>query len=171
MSGPLKFEFHVSRTARERYRFEEELFAWTGNVLFANMAASRRFAEKMNRMRDVEHHPERAVHPGALNAMALIDELLHALVARYREQRDPKVMVDALRWFEEKIGSDGLDRTLLEFTQQFPPREVYLGKLSATDWLSGSSGETPHRAVALEEMMLLWLANLNFAFRRFHELF
>jgi hypothetical protein len=171
MDRPLKFEFHVSRAARERYRFEEELFSWNGNVLFANMAASRRFAEKMNRRRDVEHYPERTVHPGALNAMALIDELLHALVARYRQQRDPKVMVDALRWFEDRAGHDALDRTLLEFTNLFPPREVYLGKLSASEWLSSSGAETPHRAIALEEMMMLWLANLNPAFRRFHELF
>ena len=82
MDRLLRFEFHVSRAARDRYHFEEELFSWNGNVLFANVAASRRFAEKMNRQRDVERHPERTVHPGALNAMALIDELLHALVAR-----------------------------------------------------------------------------------------
>ncbi|MBV9072301.1 MAG: alpha-amylase, partial [Acidobacteria bacterium] len=171
MQYEAKFEFHVSRAARERYGFEDELFSWNGNVLFANMAASRRFAEKMNRQRDVERHPERAVHPGALNAMALIDELLHALVARYREQRDPKVMVDALRWFEDKVGREALDGTLLEFTQQFPPRDVFLGKVALSEWLNSHSGDTPHRAIALEEMMMLWLANLNLAFRRFQELF
>ena len=119
-----RYEFHVSREARERYRFEEELFSWNGNVLFANVAASRRFAEKMNQQRDVERHPERTIHPGALNAMALIDELLHALVARYREQRDPRVMIDALKWFEQRVGAEALDRTLLAFTEHFPPREV-----------------------------------------------
>ena len=41
-----KFEFHVSRAVREKYRFEEELFSWTGNVLFANLPASRRFANQ-----------------------------------------------------------------------------------------------------------------------------
>jgi glycosidase len=166
-----RYEFHVSRAARERYRFEEELFSWNGNVLFANVAASRHFAEKMNRQRDVERHPERTVHPGALNAMALIDELLHALVARYREQRDPKVMIDALSWFEQRVGREALDKTLLEFTQQFPPRDVYTGERNAAEWLKASSEGTPHRAVALEEMMMLWLANLNAAFRRFNELF
>jgi glycosidase len=166
-----RYEFHVSRAARERYRFEEELFSWNGNVLFANVAASRHFAEKMNRQRDVERHPDRIVNPGALNAMALIDELLHALVARYREQRDPKVMIDALSWFEQRVGREALDKTLLEFTQQFPPRDVYTGKRNAADWLKASSKGTPHRAIALEEMMMLWLANLNAAFRRFNELF
>ena len=171
MDSQPTFEFHVARTARERYRFEEELFSWNGNVLFANIAACRRFAEKMNRQRDVERHPERTVYPGALNAMALIDELLHAIVTRYREQRDPKVMIDALGWFENRLGHDSLDKTLLEFTAQFPPREVYTGKRSVQDWLNDSSAGTPHRAVALEELMMLWLANANPAFRRFTELF
>jgi len=166
-----RFEFHVSRAARERYRFEEELFSWNGNVLFANMAASRRFAEKMNRQREVERYPERTIYPGALNAMALIDELLHVLVARYREQRDPRAMVDGLSWFESRIGPEALDKTLLEFTTHFPPREVYSGSQSAMQWLGGNSGDTPHRAVALEEMMMLWLANANPALRRFNELF
>ena len=76
-----KFEFHVSRVVRDQYQFEEEFFSWNGNVLFANPAASRRFAEKMNRLRDVQKHPELAVRPGALNAMGLIDEALHAVMA------------------------------------------------------------------------------------------
>ena len=136
-------------------------------MLFGNVAASRRFAEKMNQQRDLERHPERAIHPGALNAMALIDELLHALVARYREQRDPRVMIDALAWFEHRVGAEAVDRTLLAFIEHFPPREVYALKQSPADWLNAKTGETPHRAVALEELMMLWLANLNPAFRRF----
>ena len=171
MDFPLKFEFHVSRAARQRYGFEEELFSWTGNVLFANVGASRRFAEKMNRQRDVERDPERTIHAGALNAMALIDELLHALIAQYRRQRDPKVMIDALAWFEDQVGRDSVESTLLAFTDQFPPLDVYTGKQSASEWLNASSGDTSRRAVALEELMMLWLANSNPAFHRFKELF
>ena len=37
--------------------------------------------------------------------------------------------------------------------------------------LQASTGGVPHRAIALEELMMLWLANLNPAFRRFSELF
>ncbi|HWC17183.1 MAG TPA: alpha-amylase family glycosyl hydrolase, partial [Terriglobales bacterium] len=166
-----KYEFHVSRASRERYQFDEELFTWNGNVLFANVAASRRFAEKMNQQRDVDQHPEQTIHPGALNAMALIDEMLHLLVARYREQRDPKVMLDALSWFEQRVGREALDKTLVQFTEHFPPRDVYAGNSSALEWLAHASAGTTHRAIALEEMMLLWLANLNPAFKRFSELF
>ena len=38
---------------------------------------------------------------------------------------------------------------------------VYRGEQSAAEWLARSTGDVPHRAVALEELMMLWLANLN----------
>ena len=37
----LMMEFHISRKARERYRFAESLFSYNGNVVFANVAACR----------------------------------------------------------------------------------------------------------------------------------
>ena len=166
-----KFEFHVSRVVRDQYQFEEEFFSWNGNVLFANPAASRRFAEKMNRLRDVQKHPELAVRPGALNAMGLIDEALHAVIALYRQQRDPRAMEDALAWYESRLGAEAVSTTLLTFTQQFPPIEVYRGKQSAEEWLAQSSSGLSHRAIALEEMTMLWLANANPAFRQYRELF
>ena len=44
-------EFHISRNARQRYQFAESLFSYTGNVVFANMAACREFAYRMNQVR------------------------------------------------------------------------------------------------------------------------
>ncbi|HWR35423.1 MAG TPA: alpha-amylase family glycosyl hydrolase [Clostridia bacterium] len=171
MSTSPNFEFHISRAARDRYRFEEALFTLAGNVVFANLGATREFAYRMNQERDAARHPERTIHAGALNAMGLIDEVLHAMVARYREQRDPRAMLDALDWFGSKLDRNVLDRTLLAFTDQFPPVAVYAEKISASEWLSGTSSGVPHRAVALEELLMLWLANANPAFEPFAELF
>jgi glycosidase len=165
------FEFHISRAARDKYRFSDTLFSITGNVVFANIKASRDFAQRMNQVRDAEHNPELAINAGALNAMALVDEILHALAALYREQRDARAMIDALAWFESAMGKDAFDTTLLAFTDHFPPVAVYQGRQSAREWLAGSTGNVPHRAVALEELMMLWLANKNPAFRTFEELF
>jgi len=41
-------EFHVSRIARDRYQFDESLFATNGNVIFANFHAARIFAQTIN---------------------------------------------------------------------------------------------------------------------------
>lgn len=172
MSKLLTFEFHVSRVARDRYAFAEALFSATGNVVFANLAATREFAQRINQVRALEGRPAGSeVRAGELNAMGLIDEALHLIMARYREQRDSRVLLDALAWFEQELGRDALDRTLLAFAEQFPTVAVYRGERGAQDWLADSTQGVPHRAVALEELMMLWLANLNPAFRPYQEFF
>ncbi|HEU5400061.1 MAG TPA: alpha-amylase family glycosyl hydrolase, partial [Terriglobales bacterium] len=171
MSQVPTFEFHVSRAAREKYAFSDTLFTVTGNVVFADLNAAREFAHRVNLIRDAERDPEKAMHPGELNAMGLIDEALHAVLHAYREQLDPRVMVDALAFFQSRLGEEQLDRTLLAFADHFPAVDVFRGKCSARDWLNGTTGRTPHRAIALEELVMLWLANQNPAFNPFAELF
>ena len=51
-------EFHISRQARQKYHFEESLFATNGNVIFANFHAGRVFAQNINQVRDAAVHPE-----------------------------------------------------------------------------------------------------------------
>src|SRR6201996_9224142 len=164
-------EFHVSRESRDRYEFSQTLFAFNGNVVFANLAASREFAFRMNERRGVEKDPARTIHPGALYAMGLIDEMSHLLVAYYRKRLDPQVMAGALAWFDNRLGADQLDKTIQAFVEEFPTTDVYRRETSAAEWLKGSTDGIPHRAVAFEEMMLLWLANANPAFKPFSELF
>ena len=164
-------EFHISRNARQRYQFAESLFSYTGNVVFANMAACREFAHRMNQVRDVENHPGRVVHAGQLYAMGLIDEASHVLMARYREQFDPEVMTAGLDWFAAQVGAEKLDAMLLAFVEQFPGSSVVCGLETPRQWLAGQTEGTSHRAAAFEELLLLWTANRNQAFRPFEELF
>ena len=167
----MMMEFHISRAARERYKFAESLFSFNGNVVFADLDASRRFAHRMNEVRDAAHNPDRAVHAGALFAMGLIDEASHAVIAQYRKQFDPEVMTAALDWFGTQVGSDKLDRLLVTFVEQFPGQAVIRGQQTPRQWLKGSTEGMPHRAAALEELLMLWTANRNEAFKPFEELF
>ncbi len=164
-------EFHIARSARDRYQLKDSLFSYNGNVVFANMAACREFAHRMNQVRDAKNHPDLAVHAGALYAMGLIDEASHVLMARYRETLDPQVMTSALEWFSSQVGADALDKMLLTFVEHFPGSSVMRGEQTPQQWLAGSTGNIPHRAAALEELLLLWTANRNEAFKPFEELF
>jgi glycosidase len=164
-------EFHISRNARERYQFAESLFSYSGNVVFANVAACREFAYRMNKVRDVENHPELAVHAGQLYAMGLIDEASHVLMARYREQFDPTVMTRALEWFSGVVGAEALGKMLVTFVEHFPGLSVMRGQMTSWQWLARQTEGTSHWAVALEELLLLWTANRNEAFQPFEELF
>ncbi len=164
-------EFHISRASRSRYQFSDTLFAFNGNVIFANFHAARIFAQKMNDKRDVVTFPERAVRAGQINAMGLIDELLHVVVAQYRRHRVSDVMALALKHLEGQLGRERVDELLHAFADEFPPVAVHRGILSLQAYLDGASEGVPHREVVLEEMILLWLANVNPGFAPFIELF
>jgi glycosidase len=168
--GPT-LEFHISRRARDLHSFEQSLFSLSGNVILANFHAARLFAAKLNARRDLVRFPERAVKAGQINAMGLIDEILHYVVRVFEKQKNSRVTSEAIRWLERKIGRDELDRALLRFVDEFPPLAVYRGQAEPAGWLGGRSGNVSHRRLALEELMMLWLANSNPAFSPYQELF
>jgi glycosidase len=164
-------EFHVSREARDRYRFDETLFSLSGNVVFANFHAARVFAQRMNEKRDLVRFPELAVQAGQINAMGLIDEILHYVVGLYRQQRNPQVMRQALDWLYERLGREAVDETLRRFVDRFPPVAVYRGEIAPDAYLQGETDGVPNRQRVLEELLMLWLANANPACAPFLELF
>ncbi len=164
-------EFHISRQARDRYQFDAGLYMLSGNVIFPNFLATRVFAQKMNAQRDLARHPERTVRAGDLNAMGLIDEILHFVINQYRVQKKRQVLGEALDWLERHLGRAAMDQALEAFTQDFPPLAVYRGQQSLAEYLRGETAGEPHRQVALEEMLMLWLGNMNPAFSPFLELF
>ncbi|MBN1261955.1 MAG: alpha-amylase [Anaerolineae bacterium] len=164
-------EFHVSRRARDRYQFDATLFSKSGNVVFANFHAARQFAQKMNDRRDLVNYPEQAVRAGQLNAMGLIDEILHQIVALYQEQRNPQAMSKALAHLDEALGEEAVDKTLRAFADAFPPIAIYRQEETLEAYLAGETKGVSHRAVVLEELLMLWIANDNPGFTPFQELF
>jgi hypothetical protein len=169
-------EFHVSRKARDKYQFDESLFSLSGNVIFANFRAARLFAQKINARHDLVRYPEQAVRAGQINAMGLIDEILHMIVDLYRQQKNPVVMTDALDWLYGMLGKEAVDNTLSCFAEEFPPLAVYSREISLDDYMQSTSEPSPgvkvsNQQIVLEEMLLLWLANMNPSFAPFMELF
>ena len=164
-------EFHVSREARDRLGIEGELFASTGNVILPDFRASRLLARRINERMDAALLPERAVRAGRLNAMALIDEVLHYVAHLFRDRASPDAFALALSDLEASLGRVRTDELLLAFVERFPPASVYAGKERARAWLKASSKGAPNREAALEEMLLLRLANENPAFAPFRFLF
>lgn len=144
----MKFLFHLSKSAREKYQFSENIFATDGHIVFADFAAARRFAEKMSAVRRV------IVSASEINAMGLLDEMMHILIRQY-EMENPGVMQRALDWVAEKHGESALDFGLLRFEEHFP--------------VPGQG--SVKSAVTLEEMLLLSIENQNPALENYRDLF
>jgi hypothetical protein len=175
------YEFHVSRQARDRYQFDQALFSTNGNVIFANFHASRVFSQKINDKRDLVSFPEQAVRAGQLNALGLIDEILHLVMILYKQERNPIVMEQALEYLTEKLGYEKVLNALRLFVEEFPPIAVYRREISEDEYLESESEQlsgpdlnpvlVPNSQVTLEEMLMVWVANANPATSPFRELF
>ncbi len=164
-------EFHISREAREKYGFDEALFSIRGNVVFADFPAVRNFAALVNSRRDAARRPDQAVKAGQLNAMGLIDEILHYVVTLYREKYGNKIFSEALEFVKGRIGLNKVRGALEFFVRDFPPLAVHRGEVSPAEYLKAVTDGVSNEEIVFEEMLLLWLANDNPAFAPFGEFF
>ena len=163
-------EFHISKEIRDRCGFSASLYSSTGNVIIADMKAVRVFTEKLNQHLEKIGLPEKRVSAGSINAMGLIDEILHYCCMLYRKTKISTAFSDALKDLDNKYGSEKVDELLIQFNTEFPPTEVYKGKTTAKKYLSGTAIDIgtgklrSNRESTFEEMVLLHLENENPAF-------
>lgn len=156
------FEFHVSKKCRDRYRFPDRIYSSSGSVIFADLKAARTFAERINAGRDKPY-----IQPAELNAMALIDEILHYVAFEYRRTTNPRAWPGALDHLRVKMGKQPVAGILRRFVELFPPSAVHQKRMTADQYLAIAANVQ----IALEELLFLNLANRNPAFLPFGELF
>jgi hypothetical protein len=125
----------------------------------------------MNQKRDLIQFPETTVRGGQINALGLVDEILHLVIAQYRQQRNPRVIEQAMEWVYDQVGREAVDATIKRFTEEFPPVSVYRREETVDEYLSGESAGVPHSFLVLEELLMLWITNLNPACSSYDELF
>ncbi|MDR2629373.1 MAG: alpha-amylase [Spirochaetaceae bacterium] len=164
-------EFHIRQEVREEYGLEHTLFSLRGNVILADFRQVRELTRRFNAKIDPAAQPERLIKAGQLNAMGLIDEILHYMAALYRQQVQPDAFDTALTRLENTLGPERSAALLRVFSGQFPPQAVYAGKTTVAAYLEGTEGGESCRSLSLEELLLLALANLNSAFSPFKFLF
>ncbi|MGB7874470.1 MAG: alpha-amylase family glycosyl hydrolase [Anaerolineales bacterium] len=156
-------EIHVSRQARNKYQFDEGLFSPAGRAAVADFASARRFAEVMSA------HRTYPVPASDINAMGLLDEVFRILVKQY-ESQNPGVFRRGLDWLKPHVGDDKLETTLLRFIEEFPPQAVYRGEVPEQAYLNAASDKVSHRELSLEDLLFLYITNLNPATKPYKEL-
>lgn len=170
-------EFHVNKKVRDICEFDGRLYASSGNVVIADMKNIRIFAEKLNTLFDERGEHEKRISAGSLNAMGLIDEIFHYVCMLFRRDKEATAFTTILESLDAQFGKEKVDSLLLDFSNEFPPVEVYQGKITAEEYLAktaldaGTGKMRSNREQTLEELILLHLANENPAFNPFAILF
>ncbi len=165
-SSQSRFYFHISGEARKKYQFEETLFSIEGRTIFANYQAVLRFTGLFNKEKPAENQ----VKAGYLNAMGLLDEILHFLIESYRKQVNPKALHELEDVLIKNLGSGAYNTLIKNFVRLFPNPEVFRKKQTIENYLKGKSGDLPNRLIVLEEIIMLWLDNANPAYDVIDEL-
>lgn len=165
---------HVRRTARDVLfpsKEDDVFFARRrGDIVFRDQASVRTFADRVNRG---ERRPnESMLRPAELGAMALVHELLHVVLQRYRAAH-PDSFERFVKMVDEALDGDSR-KLVIDFLAKFPPPPVYRT-------FHGDGDNTPetylHRAALdpaaapadfetelEEELILLWVTNQNPAY-------
>jgi len=164
-------EFHITRKARDKYQFDELLFSYNGNVIFANFQASRNFAHQMNQQRVDTSDTTSYIAPGQINALGLIDEIFHLIFNEYYKANGLALRHALYTHLEKSLGKPRLLATLKSFNQQFPPFAVYADAQSIDEYLAEGTDGVPNTENTVEELLMTWLTNVNPAANSYRELF
>lgn len=141
---------HASVAARTRFGLE-------ASRLPIDAHKARLVAHAVNQAR-LPASPVEVVRAGDVNAMGLIHEVLHVVVALYQQTVAPRALTEALSFLETQVGRAPLEKTLERFRAQFPLPEA-------------GDGRAGENLLALEELLLLRLANDNPGFSPLAECF
>jgi len=109
--------------------------------------------------------------PAEINAMGLIDEILHLVVYKYQIERNPDAFKNALDFLNNQIDKYEIFNTLKTFCEIFPPLPVYKGKKSIDQYLNDKTEGVPNLLITLQELLMVELANENPAFEPYKKIF
>ena len=149
-------EFHISKKIRDLCNFNKGLFASSGNVIFANMKNVREFQLLINNVFESRGEENKKLSAGQLNAMGLIDEILHYVCMLYRRDKVATFMDDLLGVLDKEFGHAEVDSLLLDFMKELP---------HISEWTSSSLHTKDFFASSLSENIIIkgWKALFSFA--------
>jgi len=164
-------EFHVSRSSRKLYDFEDTIFSKRGHVVAADYPAAQRLAERVNTKRQADRYPERRVTAGEIYVLGLIHEIFHHVIHYYLSTYGTTILQELHESLRESLGEEEVDHTLREFVHEYPPTEVYRSEIDADSYLEQTIDGSSARELMEEELLLLWILNQNPAAEEYREFF
>jgi len=167
----IKYDFHISRSARIKYKFDESFYSLNGNLIITNSQAARNISARINEVRKSEGAYDQLVTTGEINALGVMHEVYHYLLNQYAESDNPGVFQRSIEYLTSTLNEERLNKVLLNFVNEFPALDVYKGFKKSEEYLKGKTNNKPNREIILQELIILYFENINPAALHLNELF
>jgi glycosidase len=164
-------DFHISKSTRIKYRFDDSFYSLNGNLIIVNSQAARYISDKINEVRKSEGAYDQLTTAGEINALGILHEVFHYLINQYVQKENPGVIQRSIDFLKSVIKKDELNKVLLKFVEEFPPLHVYRGEIKIEEYLNGKTGDKSNKEMILEELIILHFENTNPAAAKLNELF
>jgi glycosidase len=164
-------DFHISKSTRIKYKFDDSFYSLNGNLIIVNSQAARYISDKINEVRKNEGAYDQLTTAGEINALGVLHEIYHYLLNQYVKKENPGVIKRSIDFIKSALSEKKLNKVLVKFVEEFPPLDVYKGKTKTEAYLNGKTGNTPNKELILEELIILHIENTNPAAARLNELF
>ena len=153
-----RMDFRITRSARDRYGFEESLFSIAGDVIVIDTERAHSLADRF-----AGDPSARARVASEISAIGLIHELGHKAIAieRLADPDGGGPFARALLATDRRVGAPDVDVALATFETVFPAVAVYRDEMSVEEWIGRPRGEVPGREATLEELALTWVGTEN----------
>jgi len=165
-----RFEFHIARLSREKYKFDESIFHTDGNAIIGSFHTARLLSSKINEKRDLLNFPEKAAKSSEIYAIGLMDEFFHFIIKQYRSKFSFNILENALQQLTSDLSTDEVENVIRLFLLEFPPIAVHKKEIVLSDYISELK-KTQQFSNILEEIILLWVENQNPALDNYSDLF
>jgi len=161
-------KMHIARRARDFYELNKS-FTISDTGISSEFSAARMLADKINAKRDLIADPENALDACELNAVNLIDEIMHAAIDSYLTETNRNLFEKMESFLSDKIGTDKVEHLLEAYTDSIPPSDdVYSGSSSPKRYIEADDS---NKYTLLEDMLVSWIDNKNPAAEKMKELF
>jgi hypothetical protein len=137
--GPRR-DFHIQEAARAALGIDDTYFTSRGDVSFPTLETSQRFAQLLNARRSLEQEPP--LQASQVNAMGLLHEVFHAVMAAFRAEVAPQAFRSLRAHLSGQLGP-ALDGTLRRFVETFPPPAVFGGRATAASTWTAATPAPP----------------------------
>ena len=164
-------EFHISKSTRIKYKFADSFYSFNGNLIIVNSQAARYISDKINEVRKNEGAFDQLTTAGEINALGVLHEVYHYLINHYVQKENPGVIKRSIDFLNSTLNEEKINEVLLKFVEEFPPLDVYRGKIKIEEYLNGKTGNKLNKELILEELIILHFENINPSAARLNELF